>query len=306
MFPKVVLSVYRSVFEHVPSKRNPNALLCAGLFFHVLPISPTLFRGIKLQFLYQQVATDRSLYGVSIGRHKEHCATRRFDKQDERILSLGHSKLISELQAFRERLAHLESMERERLQATELFRLAVEASPTALLMVEGGPNGIIRLANRGAETLFGYSSEQLVGKRIEMLVPDQISKAHPSFRAEFAKDPKARSMGTGLDLVAKRSDDREIPVEIGRNPIETAEGLIVLASVIDISERKRMQEERQRALEAGLQAHLAKTRERLRAEFLASMSHELRTQANAIIGMTDLLSDTELSVQQRDFAKQFL
>eukprot|EP00762_Andalucia_godoyi_P008735 ANDGO_04742.mRNA.1 Hybrid signal transduction histidine kinase J len=345
-------------------------------------------------------------------------------KSNMEVFSLGHSKLISELQAFRERLAQLESMERASLQAAELFRLAVEASPTALLMVEGGPNGIIRLANRGSELLFGYTNEQLIGKKIEMLVPDRIAKVHPSFRAEFAKDPKARSMGTGRDLLAKRSDDTEIPVEIGLNPIqtsdglfvlasiiditerkmaeerfrlaveaapnamfmvgkdgkivmvnqqaermflysreelvgqaieilvpesvrdqhpqfrstffgcpvvramgkgrelygqrkdgsivpveiglnpiETAEGMIVLASVIDISERKRMQEERQIALEAGLQADLAKTRERLRAEFLARMSHELRTPANAIIGMTDILIDTELSMQQRDFCQ---
>ncbi|MBV8665535.1 MAG: PAS domain S-box protein [Burkholderiaceae bacterium] len=125
----------------------------------------------------------------------------------------------------------------ERLRAQERFRLVVEAAPNAMLMIDR-QRGII-LVNRKTEDLFGYSREELLGKPIEMLVPQRYRQEHPAHVGAFFSQPKARAMGLGRELYGCRKDGTEVPVEIGLNPIETPEGACTLASIIDISERKR-------------------------------------------------------------------
>jgi PAS domain S-box-containing protein len=128
----------------------------------------------------------------------------------------------------------------ERKKAEERFRSIIEAVPNALLMVDR--EGRITMTNAQAEKLFGYRREELVGQRIEMLVPPRIQPIHPDMRAGFFRDPKTRPMGAGRDLFGLTKDGREVPVEIGLNPIETDEGRFVLASIIDITERKRAED----------------------------------------------------------------
>jgi PAS domain S-box-containing protein len=131
----------------------------------------------------------------------------------------------------------------ERKRAEERFRLAVEAAPNAMIMVN--QEGKITLANTQAENLFGYPREELFGNTIEMLVPERFRGNHPGYRDQFFTAPKTRSMGAGRDLFGLRKDGNEIPIEIGLNPITTSEGTFVLASIIDITERKRMAAELQ-------------------------------------------------------------
>lgn len=125
----------------------------------------------------------------------------------------------------------------ERRRAEEMFRRAVDASPSGLLMVD--PAGKLVLVNREIERLFGYTREDLLGQPIERLVPERTEAGHPALRAEFFANPKARAMGVGRELYGRRRDGSEVPVEIGLNPVESDEGLFVLASVVDISARKR-------------------------------------------------------------------
>ena len=114
-------------------------------------------------------------------------------------------------------------------------------------MIDRG--GKIVLVNRETERLFGYAREALLGEPIERIVPTRFRERHPEFRATYFADPQARAMGAGRDLFGRRKDGTEIPVEIGLNPIETDEGLFVLASVVDISARKRAEEELRRSNE---------------------------------------------------------
>jgi PAS domain S-box-containing protein len=125
----------------------------------------------------------------------------------------------------------------ERRRADARFRAAVESSPSGMVMIDH--EGSIVLVNREIERLFGYRRAELVGQRIEMLVPEQLRERHPQHRTEFRAHPQARAMGAGRDLFGRRKDGREIPVEIGLNPLETADGMFVLASVVDITERKK-------------------------------------------------------------------
>ena len=124
-----------------------------------------------------------------------------------------------------------------RKQAEERFRLLVEAAPNAMLMVDQA--GKIALVNAQAEKLFGYSRNELLGKSVEFLVPERFRAVHPSHRARFFAEPSTRAMGAGRDLYGLGKDGHEIPIEIGLNPIRTGEGTFVLASIIDITERKR-------------------------------------------------------------------
>ena len=132
----------------------------------------------------------------------------------------------------------------DRKRAEEKFRLAVESSPSGMVMVD--QKGTIVLVNSQTEKLFGYDRGDLIGQTMEILVPVRFRDAHPRHRADYSAHLQARPMGSGRDLYGLRKDGTEFPVEIGLNPIETNEGTWVLSAIVDISERKRAEEERKR------------------------------------------------------------
>ncbi len=121
--------------------------------------------------------------------------------------------------------------------ADERFRLAVEAAPAAMIMID--QRGTIVLANALTERVLGYSRNDLLGQPVDRLIPQRFRQSHPRFRTGFFAAPQQRPMGAGRDLYALKNDGSEVPVEIGLSPIETAEGLFVLAAVTDITDRKR-------------------------------------------------------------------
>jgi PAS domain S-box-containing protein len=129
----------------------------------------------------------------------------------------------------------------ERRRAEEQFRVVVEASPNGILMVN--KKGIITLANTQTEQLFGYNRGELLGQTVESLIPERYRSAHPEHRGGFFDYPSSRAMGAGRDLYGRRKDGTEVPVEIGLRPIQSSDGLLVLASIIDITERKRREEQ---------------------------------------------------------------
>ncbi len=125
--------------------------------------------------------------------------------------------------------------------AEERFRLVVNHAPNGIVVVDRG-GGVI-LANPKAEELFGYGKGEMLGLRIDQLVPERFRSEHAGHRETFHGAPSARSMGAGRDLRALRKDGSEFPVEIGLTPIETEEGPVVLAVVVDITERRRLESE---------------------------------------------------------------
>jgi PAS domain S-box-containing protein len=135
---------------------------------------------------------------------------------------------------------------RKRLE--ERFRRVVEAAPNAMVMITAA--GRIEMVNTQAERVFGYAREELLGQPVEMLVPERFRAHHPGLRDAFFTDPHSRPMGVGRNLFGLRKDGSEFPVEIGLNPIETDEGTMVLSAIVDISERKRLEERFRRVVEA--------------------------------------------------------
>jgi PAS domain S-box-containing protein len=103
-------------------------------------------------------------------------------------------------------------------------------------------NGTIRLVNASVEKLFGYKREELVGKKVEALVPEQHVSDHRKLRAAYQEKPEVRLMGLGRDLSGRRKDGSEFPVEIGLNPVGRDGTPGVLATVMDISTRKQAEE----------------------------------------------------------------
>ncbi len=136
-----------------------------------------------------------------------------------------------------------EEAEHDLRDSEERFRRAVEAAPSGMVMTD--ESGRIVLVNEQAERLFGYSREDLVGRPVEMLVPMRYRGTHPHYRAEYAGTTSARPMGAGRELFALRKDGSEVPVEIGLSPIETEDGVMTLAAVVDISERKQAEAQRE-------------------------------------------------------------
>ena len=122
----------------------------------------------------------------------------------------------------------------------ERFRRVVESALSAMVMIRA--TGQIELVNAQAERLFGYPREELIGQFVELLVPERFRGPHPALRGMFFSDPKPRPMGAGRDLFALRKDGSEFPLEIGLNPIDTDDGPMVLATMVDLSARKRMEE----------------------------------------------------------------
>ena len=161
----------------------------------------------------------------------------------------------------------------ERKRAEERFRLAVEASPSAIVMIN--PQGEIVLVNTLTEKLFGYTREELIGKSIEILVPERFR----ADRADFFAAPQSRAMGAGRDLFARGKDGSEFQVEIGLNPIHTNEGTFVLTAIVDITERKRAESELRRNRDE--LAHVARIT--TMGELAASLAHELNQPLTAIL-----------------------
>ena len=127
----------------------------------------------------------------------------------------------------------------EKLASEHRFRLVVEAAPNAIVMIDNA--GKIVMVNTQAECVFGYSRNELMGRSIELLVPERFRGHHPELRKKFFVNPQSRPMGAGHDLYGRKKDGGEFPVEIGLSPIEADGVAMALSTIIDITARKAAQ-----------------------------------------------------------------
>ncbi len=160
-----------------------------------------------------------------------------------------------------------------RKSAEERFRRAVEYAPNGMIMTSS--SGAIELVNKQTEHIFGYSRSELLGQSIEMLVPDQFKEHHPALRTSFFKRPDSRPMGEGRDLNGLKKNGKEVPIEIALNPIPTESEIMVLAAIVDISDRKQ----KENAIQASL---------REKTTLLAEVHHRVKNNLQLIHSLLDL------------------
>ncbi len=153
----------------------------------------------------------------------------------------------------------------------------LEALPDAIIAVDR--DGTIVQVNTQTQELFGYLRDELIGQKVELLVPESYRAQHHHHREGFAAAPKTRRMGAELDLYGRRRNGTQFPVEISLSPVSTEDGMVVLSAIRDISDRKRIAEELRRANE---ELH-RRTAEQL-GEYRSRLASIVDSSEDAIIG----------------------
>jgi PAS domain S-box-containing protein len=153
-------------------------------------------------------------------------------------------------------------------------RALLNSAPDAIVVTDS--NGRIVLVNNRTEGLLGYSREELAGKPVEILLPENLRDAHAGHREAYVQAPVLRPMGANLELRARRRDGSELPVEISLSPVPVSGGLEIACAIRDISERRRVLEELREARNEAERANRGKS------AFLATASHDLRQPVQAL------------------------
>ncbi len=240
----------------------------------------------------EQIIVDQALAGARLKTYE----TERLTKDGPRLqVSLS----ISPIHNSRNEIVGVSAIYRDITsikRAEAKFQSLLEATPDAIVGVD--ERGLIKLVNARAEDLFGYTSEEMVGQLIELLVPDRVKEVHPSHRMGYFAQASTRPMGAGLELTARRKDGTEIPVDIALSSFETEDGLIVSAAVRDITDRIRTAQEREQ-----LEAQFRATKMESIGQLAGGIAHDFNNLLAGIMSYARLIQDS-IKMQQAGKSKE--
>ncbi len=212
-------------------------------------------------------------------------ASQPFTEEDERMLRALASQTVTcyesdqRFRIIQEHAKDLELQIEERKHAEHRFRMLLETSPTGIVISDR--SGRIEDVNAEALRLFGYAREELVGQTIEILVPQRLQHAHQVHRSVYMQDPRRRSMGTGMELFARRKDGTEFPIEVGLGPLATKEGVLVSSAIVDITARRKMEEQLRLSQRMDAIGRLA-----------GGVAHDFNNLLTVILGNSDVVLDS--------------
>ena len=199
-------------------------------------------------------------------------------------------QLLGELEEMRLKLAEMEKCGEAFERARKRYRELVDAAPDALIFVDSSYN--IVMVNAQAEKMFGYRSGELIGKNLDVLIPDRFRGHHKTKVDGFFANPRTRTMGSGLRIFGLRSDGAEFRADISLSPVRTDRGLLVTAAVRDITEYVDLQE---RLAQSEKMAALGR--------ISSNIAHELRNPLTAIGGFARrLLEGLNKEKDEKEYA----
>lgn len=269
-----------SIFQSMMSERKPQRAFSAhgepdglGLPTYHPPVHS--FLGVPLQ-------VGHRLYGWTYVAQK--LSGLEFNDEDERILmalaaqtGVAYENSLG-LLAIQEHATKLEAEVEERKRAENRFRMLIQTAPMGIVIADKG--GRIAEVNAQAVQMFGYERHELLGKPVEILLPERLQTSHKGHRANYIKDPHARPMGVGMELFARRKDGTEFPVEISLGPLDTGEETLISGIIVDISARKKMEK----------QLRLSQRMEAI-GELAGGVAHDFNNLLAVILGCADVVLD---------------
>jgi PAS domain S-box-containing protein len=207
-----------------------------------------------------------------------------FGEEDERVmmavaaqagLAYENSLVLLSIQDHAEKL---EAEIEQRRRAENRLRMLIETAPMGIVIAE--KSGRIAEVNAEALDMFGYEREELHGQSVDTLLPERLRSSHERHRAHYAADPQARPMGVGIELLARRKDGTEFPVEISLGPLETNEGVLISSIIVNITARKKMEK----------QLRLSQRMEAI-GELAGGVAHDFNNLLAVILGCAEVALD---------------